>query len=832
MRVPLEWLADYVDYALSTDELAARLTMSGLNVEHIERPSAQWRDVIVGKVVHLEPHPRSRNPLNVARVDVGERHITVVTGAPNVHVGDTVPVVLVGGSLPHGADGTPVTIEAKPMAGITSEGMLGSARELGISNDHTGIYILPSDIPVGVPLASVMGGDVLDFETVSNRPDTLSIVGIAREVAAVTQQQLTLPDVTAIDGRVEWINEPSVELQIDVPDLCPRFSAVRIDGVRAVPSPAWLASRLEAAGQRSINLLVDLTNYVMLEYGQPMHAFDANRLQTRRIVVRLARADETVTTLDGAARALPPDAVVVSDGERAVSVAGVIGGAESEITDATTTLLLEAATWNAPNIRFTAKALGARTEASSRFEKGQQPESTVPAILRYLQLLAQISDGPLRVSRVSDCVARASEDRIVTMPLRDLERLVGIPIDAQVAAEQLSLLGFGVTIEDTGISATVPPWRRVDIEQSADLVEEVARLVGFDTLPATLPRRTMRPPTPEPRRLWQAVIRERLLSGGVNEITTHSLTSHAAMARVFSPNYRLASSDQLPWEALVPNPEGITERGAVLGPVTLQNPATTERQELRRSLLPSLLDVSSRNLKQTEERLAFFEIDRTFFRRHNDLPYERETLAIALSGARHIRTWAAPQAEQYTFYDLKGLLAAILHALRVRDWQAVPSNHPSLHPGRSASIRVAGREVAILGELHPEVARVFELESWPVLLAEVDLDALISAAGGTNVFQGLPRYPAAYRDLAAVVARDLPASRLLQVVEREGGDVLESSKIFDVYAGEQLPSDKKSIAVEMTFRSPRTTLTQDDVSTVMDRIVTGIKQQLGGVLRD
>jgi phenylalanyl-tRNA synthetase beta chain len=832
MRVPLDWLADYVDYELTTDELATRLTMTGLNVERIERPSAQWRDVIVGKVVQLEPHPRSRNPLNVAQVDVGERRITVVTGAPNLRAGDTVPVILVGGKLPHGPDGTPVTIESKPMAGITSEGMLGSARELGLSDDHTGIYILPPDALVGVPLATVMGGDVLDIETVSNRPDTLSIVGIAREVAAATQQQLTLPDVKAISGPVEWVDETSVELQIDVPDLCPRFSALRIDGVSAAPSPAWLASRLEAVGQRPINLLVDLTNYVMLEYGQPMHAFDASRLDTQRIVVRLARGGETLRTLDGVDRALPPDAVVVADGDRAISVAGIIGGEGSEITSNTTTLLLEAATWNAPNIRFTAKALGVRTEASSRFEKGQQPEATVPAILRYLQLLAQITDRPLRVSRLSDCLAREPEQRVVLMPLHDLDRLVGLPIDADTAAEQLSLLGFGVTIDERTISAVVPPWRRVDIEQSADLVEEVARLIGFDTLPATLPRRTMRPPAPEPKRWWQGVIRDRLLTGGANEITTHSLTSYAAMARLFSPGHRPETPDKSPWKDLIPNAKGIAERRAAEEPIKLQNPATTERQILRTTLLPSVLDVVSRNLKHTEERVAFFEIDRTFFQRQDDLPYERETLAIALSGTRHIRNWTEPQPGPHTFYDLKGLVEAILHALQVRDSEMVPSAHPALHPGRSASIRVAGREVGFLGELHPEVARTFELETWPVLVAELDLDTLIGAAAGTQLFQPLPRYPAAYRDLAAVVALDLPASRLLRIVNREGGDVLESAKIFDVYAGKQLPSDKKSIAVEMSFRSSQATLTQEDVSAVMDRIIGAIRQELGGTLRD
>jgi phenylalanyl-tRNA synthetase beta chain len=418
------------------------------------------------------------------------------------------------------------------------------------------------------------------------------------------------------------------------------------------------------------------------------------------------------------------------------------------------------------------------------------------------------------------------------MPLLDLDRLIGVPIDADTAAEQLSLLGFGVTVDDDAISAVVPPWRRVDIEQSADLVEEVARLVGFDSLPATLPHRTMRPPAPDLGRWWRGVVRDRLLSAGANEITTHSLTSHAAMACLFPSGRRSDSARQSPWKDLVPNADGILKRGASLEPVELRNPATTERQTLRLTLLPSVLDVVSRNLKHTEERLAFFELDRTFFARQGQLPYERETLAIALSGTRRVRFWADAQPGPYTFYDLKGLIETVLHALQIGDWETVPSRHPALHPGRSASICVAGHEVAILGELHPAVAKQLEIEHWPVLVAEVDLDTLIEAADASRLFQSLPRYPAAYRDLAAVVSRDLPASRLLRVVKREGGDVLESAKIFDVYAGDQLAADKKSIAVEMVFRSPQATLTQEDVTAVMNRIVAAIEAELGGSLRD
>ncbi len=832
MLVPLEWLSEYVDHGLTTDELAWRLTMIGLNVEGIHRPAAGWHDVFVGHIVALEPHPRSRNPLNVARVDLGDQAVTIVTGAPNVRLGDKVPTVLIGGRLPHGPGGEPMTIESKPMAGIVSEGMLCSARELGISDEHSGIYILPSDAPVGAPLGSVMGGDVLDVETVSNRPDTLSMIGIAREVAAATQQQLNLPAQPDSPQRIEWLPSDSTTLRIEVPELCPRFSAVKIEGAHAGESPAWLASRLTAAGQRPINLLVDLTNYVMLEMGQPMHAFDADRLTGEGIVVRRAVDGETLRTLDGVERTLTGDAVVVADGSRAVSLAGIIGGEESEITSETTTLLLEAATWVGPNIRATAKAHGIRTEASHRFERGQPPEATVPALLRFVELLSTLNAHPIRVSQVVDARADIPVETVVGMPLRDLDRLVGVPIDAETAAEHLSLLGFRVTLHDDRLDAVVPPWRRVDIEQSADLVEEVARAVGFDGLPATLPRRTMRPPRPDPAAAWKAALRDRLLSGGVTEITTHSLTSPASMERLLpadSPGRGLATSD---WSACIPNPLGVRERRASLEFVRLQNPASADRQVLRMSLLPSVLDVLTRNMRQTDERLSFFELDRTFFRRDEDLPYERETLAVALSGLRAPRSWANPQPGTFTFFDMKGLLAALLHEFQVRAWSVEPRNHPSLHPGRSAALLVDGHEMALFGELHPDVALNFEVSNFPVQVAEVDLDALIARASDVRVFSPLPRFPAAYRDIAAVVARDLPVSRLLELVEREGGADLESARIFDVYEGSQLPPDKKSVAIELAFRSPESTLTQDEVSAAMATIIESMRRELSATLRD
>ena len=833
MRVPVQWLADYVDVSMPVAELATQLTMAGLKVESIERIGEDWQDVIVGQVIEIELHPTSRTPLHVARVDVGGRIITSVTGASNVRPSDKVPVVPAGGVLPHGPDGRPTIMQAKPMAGIASEGMLASPRELGLSDDHSGILILPSEFPVGAHLRTFMGGDVLDIETNPNRPDTLSIIGIAREVAAITQQQLTLPDVEAIDDQIEWLDEESIPVVVEDPDLCPRYSALRIGGVQVQPSPFWLTDRLEAAGMRAINLLVDISNYVMLEWGQPTHAFDASRLHGPMIVIRRGREGESLTLIDGVDRVLGEQNLLIADRDRAVAVAGVMGGEESEITDRTETVILESATFDPSSVRRTAQTLGVRTEASSRFEKGLPPEQTVLAAQRYLQLLAQITGGPLRVARVSDVWVGPPQPRTVVMPMRDLDRLLGVRVSPDIAAEALSLLGFEVTERDDALVALVPFWRRVDVERSADLVEEVARLVGYDTVPSTLPRRTMEPAPPLPELYWEDVVRESLLCAGASEATTHSLTSLASMSRLLRQDADGRSPDwDEVWARLVANPAGVYEREALTLPVHLLNPATQDRQVLRLTLVPSLLDVAARNLKHTDERLAFFEIDRTFFRRPAGLPYERRTLALTLSGRRRPRTWQEPAPEPYSFFDLKGMLSGVLDSLQIDGWTVEAASHPALHPGRSAVIRLGGRDVAFLGELHPEVAETFDIEGRRVQVAEVDLDSLFARASDRRVFRPLPRYPAALRDLAVVVPQDVPAAEVMRVVREAGDALLESSQIFDAYQGDPLPAGAKSIAVALEFRAPGATLTQDEVGAVMDRIVHALSNELGATLRE
>lgn len=829
MKVPLSWLADYVDLELPVDELAHRLTMSGLKVEAIERVGENWDNIVIGQVVEIEPHPSSRNPLWVTKTDLGDRVETIVTGAPNVSLHDKVPVIPVGSFVPFGPEGEPMEIRPRPMAGITSQGMLASARELGISEAHEGIYILPQEAPVGTHLRTYMGDEILDIETNPNRPDTLSIIGIAREVAAITEQQVTLPDLDAPDPNVTVVDEPSISIEIEDPALCPRYTALRITGVGDGESPFWMQRRLEAAGMRPINTLVDITNYVMLEYGQPMHAFDAEELPEDRVVIRRARADEALVTLDGQERRLLPSDLVIADGERAIGIAGVMGGENSEIGEGTDAVLLESANFDPISVRRTAKRLDLRTEASSRFEKGLPPELTMMGARRYVQLLSQVGSSPLTIARIADEHSRLPSEREVRLPLRDLKRLLGIEIGRDEAAEILSRLGFDTSVSDGAIMATVPFWRRADIALAADLVEEVARIVGFDRIPATLPDHTVAPPSEAPTLYWEDLSRERLLSDSVSELVTHSLTSPAAMERLW---LTVPASGEAGWTGIVANPAGVYEHEALVEPVSLVNPPTRDRTVLRITLVPSLLDEVGRNLRHTDEHIAFFEIARTYFRRPADLPYERRTLAIAASGRRAHASWQDPEPAPYSFFDMKGLIAGVLETLGVCDWALEPVPHPALHPGRSAMVLLGIRDAGYIGEIHPLVAERFGVEGWPIQVAEIDLDTIFPHATDTHVFHPIPRHPAARRDIAVTVPRDTPAAEVMRVVREAGGDLLEEARIFDVYDGEQAGADAKSIAVALHFRAPGATLTQEDVSALMDRVLGALQSELRAGLRE
>lgn len=801
MRVPLSWLRDYVEAELPPAELAYRLTMSGSEVETIEEIGKDWERVFVGEVVDLRRHPQAES-LWLAEVDYREGRATVVTAATNLFVGARVPIVLPGGRLKNG-----VVVERRVFRGVASEGMVCSGDELGISPDRDSIYLLEPEAPIGMPLREYLGDVVLDVYVTPNRPDELSVIGIAREVAALTGARLRKPSPARPAGRRKA--EDYVTVEIADPDLCPRYVAAVVDGVTIGPSPGWLQRRLHYAGVRPISNVVDVTNYVMLEIGQPLHAFDHARLRGG-IVVRRARSGERLVTLDGVERVLDPEMLVIADQAGAVAVAGVMGGQDSEVGPETKTVVIEAATFKRQSVRRTSRELGLRTEASRRFERGLDPALAEAGALRAVELITRVADGEPADGLV-DVYPRPEAPRVISLSEDYVAGLLGRRFPRDEIARVLESLEFDVAESDEGLRVVVPSFRR-DVEHRADLAEEVARIVGYDAIPYTLPAGRLPEPILDPARPRVERVRSALVACGLQEVLTYSLVDPALPARLDS---------RAPWPS--PPPADGTLRVA--------NPMSAEQSALRTTLLGSLLETTRNNLRH-RERVAIFEIARVYLPPLAPLPTETLRLAISLAGARAPVAWNAP-AEPVDFFDLKGIVERVVGTLRV-DVQYEPADHPTFHPGRCAELRAATvgePTLGFLGQVHPHVAERFELAGQPVYAAELDLEALVRLA--RDEFQAVapPRYPGATVDVAAIVDEAVPHREVEEVIRAAGAPLLDRVVLFDVYRGAPVPPGRKSLAYSLTFRSPERTLTDQEVAEVHRRIEEALRQRLGAQIR-
>ena len=837
MKVSLNWLRDYVAIDLSPEALAERLTLSGTKVEAIEYVGAQWRDILVGRIARLEPHPDPAVSLQLAAVALGERgEQTVVTGAFNINVGDKVPFAGLGVTLPNG-----LTLKPRKLRGVVSEGMVLADDELGLGEDHAGIRILDPAAPEGRPLSEVLGDAIFDFEITPNRPDCLSVIGIAREVAAITGQELRLPQVRVAEGQTPV--EELLSVRVDDPVLCPRFTARVISGVTIGPSPEWMVTRLQAAGVRAINNVVDVTNYVMLEYGQPMHAYDGALLPGRALVVRHAYEGETLLTLDGQARLLSPEMLVIADGDdHGIGLAGVMGGANTEVSEATTVVALEVANWNPANTRRTSTRLGLRTEASGRYEKGLPPYLASVAADRAAALMAELAGGTVARGLI-DVGGAHEQQRTIVLPVAEPRRLLGMAIERDWMARALRPLGFTVREEPAdALTVTVPPWRD-DVAESADLVEEIARMIGYDKIPETLLRGGVPARELEHNFTWWRRLRSFLLACGLSEAVNHPLTGDAALERLRAPEAVEPgpfSEDEI--AALIPNAAAVTAAGATYGPIHLQNPLTPERDSMRSTLMAGLLDSVSLNLRNGVESVRFFELGRAYFPRvfHQPEParlpaLERRTLGIALAGLREPRTWDGSN-QALDFFDLKGIVEELMAYCGVPGYVIERQGHPLLHPGRAARLRLADRrgrpstELAVLGEVHPEVAARFDLRERALLL-ELDVDALAAAATAARGYEDISRYPAVYRDLAVVVPLSTPAGDVLRAVRQGGGKLLRSVGVFDVYTGEKIPADSKSIALSLVFQAPDHTLSEREIDGAFGNVQRRLQDAVGATFR-
>ena len=799
MKVPLSWLRAYVDVTLPPKELAHRLTMAGLEAGGMTVIGGSWDNVFVGHVVSVEPHPNA-DRLTLPTVDWGGGQTTVVCGAPNVAAGQRIAFAKVGARLVHPETGRLETLKAARIRGVVSEGMVCSERELGLGEDHTGIVVLDEAAPVGMPLAEHLGDVVLDLEVTANRPDWLSVLGIAHEVAALTGGSVREPEIGYPETGPPI--ESQVTITVDAPDLAPRYTASLITGVRVGPSPQWMQDRLLKAGQRPINNLVDVTNYVMLEYGQPLHAFDYDTLEDKTIRVRRAAVGETLVTLDGETRRLSPDMLVIADAHRPTGLAGIMGGANTEMTEATTAVLLESANFNATNSRRTSTALKLRTEASIRFERNLNPELAPIALRRATQLIQELAGGQV-AQGIIDLYPGKQEHPPVRLTMERVEKVLGVRFSQEEAERVLTSLGFQYERHaDASLSVSVPYWRS-DITIEDDLVEELARITGYEAIPTTFLSRSIPPRQPQPARELRERVKDLLVAAEMQEVISYALTSHETLEKA---------------DALRNQME----------PLRVANPMNPEQEYLRTTLRGSLLNTLAANQRFGQSGLRLFEVGRVYHPRPGDLPEEREMAIGVLWGERSPLTWAG-QAGETDFFDGKGVVETLLAALNVQG-EFGAATDPLLHPGRTAAVVVAGQQVGIVGEVRPEALEGFGVAGGPVAMFELDLERLLPLLPQQSQrFVPLARFPGSYRDIALLVDTDVPAARLEAIIRRHA--LVESVTVFDVYTGPGVPQGKCSLAFRIHFQSPRETLTTQAINAAQEEILRDLEHETGARLR-
>jgi len=805
MKVSLKWLRDYVDIKLDPEELAERLTMSGLEGKSIQTIGGAWDNVVIGEVIALNPHPNA-DRLKLATVDLGTEQVTTVCGAPNIGLGQRVPFAHIGARLIDAHTEEAILLKPAKIRGVASEGMVCSEKELGISDSHEGILVLSPEAPIGAPLSAYLGDVIFDLDVTPNRPDCLSVIGIAREIAALTGEPLRLSPIHYEE--LEKSVDSFASVDIVEPDLCPRYCASLITGIKIAPSPSWLQQRLNSCGMRPINNVVDVTNYVMLEYGQPLHAFDYHNLKGRQIIVRRAGDGETITTLDGSERTLNPDILVIADKEEAVAVAGIMGGLASEVTDKADTILLESANFNQAAIRRGCNHLRVQSEASIRFDKGLNSELPLLPLRRATQLLLELASG--RAAKgIIDVYAGKSEPKLILLTTREVERLSGLKINIDGILKVLKALGFECQETNSGsqISVSVPYWRS-DIKCSADLVEEVVRIIGYEKIPITrlgspLPQQKSKLSPSAQQSNLKEKLRNILTGFGFQEILTYSLVSLEKLQKL-SPKLELK-----------------------IPPLKVANPMTREQEYLRTSLRSGLLATLSHNQKFEQAGIRLFEIGKAFLPQGKDLPEEREMLCAVLSGSRAELSWQADK-EPLDFFDAKGMVENLLNQLGLKASFDIGDDE-ILFPGRGANIIVEDDKVGIVGDVHPRVAQTFELSN-TICLIEIDLEKLLAKITGIKEYQPIPRFPSVTRDIALVVDEQVSYRRAEEIIQ--SFPLVTQITLFDLYRGKQIAEGKKSFAIRIVYQSPSYTLTDEEVDQTQGQMLARLHQELGANLRD
>lgn len=800
MKVPLSWLQTYVDVTIPSEELAARLTMAGLETTNATPLGRNWENVLVGQVVSVDPHPNA-DRLRLATVDIGNESISVVCGAPNLTEGQRVAFARLGARLTHPTTGALETLKPAQIRGVVSEGMICSKRELGMGEDHTEILVLDNTAPIGVPLAQYMGDLILEIDVTPNRPDWLSIIGIAHEVAALTGNSMSEPKIEYEESGPP-INT-IINITVEAPDLAPRYTATLITGVCVGPSPQWLQDRLIKAGQRPINNVVDVTNYVMLEYGQPLHPFDLDRLGNQTVKVRRAKTGETLVTLDGATRKLSTEMLIIADASQPVGLAGVMGGEESEVTSTTKSILLESANFKPSNIRTTSSAMKLRSEASIRFERNLNPELAPFGLRRATQLIKEIAGGQV-AKGIIDLYPGKKRASPVIITTHRVEKVLGTLMPLEDICRILTSLGFEYKQKSNSSLLVAIPYWRSDITIEDDLIEELARISGYDSIPTTALSHPIPPQDPQPQRELRERLRDILVQSGMQEVISYALTSYEALH-----------------EAI-----GISEDTK---PIRIANPMSSDHEYLRTTLRSSILSTLALNQRFGQTSLKLFEIGRVYHQIRDDLPNEKEIAIGILWGTRSPLTWTGEPGKT-DFFDAKGVVEAILDELKVSgDFNSAAN--PLFKSGRSATVSIKGQEIGIVGEVQTTILEKFDISGECVEIFELDIELLLkSLTDESYQYVSLPRFPGSFRDIALHVDKDIPASRLELIIQNH--ELVENVTVFDVYTGESIPHGKRSLALRIHFQSRDRTLTTTEVNTAQELIVKSLEHETGAQIRD
>ena len=790
MKVPYNWIKDYVDINVTPVELGDKLTLTGSQLEEVIMQGDNIKNIVVCHIEEIKKHPDA-DRLSVCQVNIGSEVIQIVTAATNMKEGDNVPVALHKAILADGAE-----IKKGKMRGEVSNGMFCSEEELGIAGDEpiVGLMILPEDAPIGMDIKEYLGLNkaILDFDITSNRPDCLSMVGMARESAAALGLTYKMPDmrykVTCSDN-VE--NELSVEVNSD---KCRRYMARKIKNVKIEPSPKWMQERLLEAGVRPINNIVDITNFVMLEIGEPMHAFDRREITTNKIVVANAKDSEKFTTLDEVERTLTSDFICIKDTDKTVALAGIMGGLDSEIKEDTTEVIFECANFDGTNIRVNSKSLNLRTESSGRFEKDIDPNLAEEAMNRACLLINELKAGDVCTGTI-DVYNKVKETGYLEVSVNWINKFLGTDISNEEMKKALDAVDLKTEIDGDTLKITVPTFR-IDIAIKQDIAEEVARIYGYDKIPTTIVEVTPSRENKHKNEILREMVMEALFASGINQSISYSFVSPKVLDKI-----------------------RVAEDSSLRDMIKIKNPLGEDFSVMRTSTIPSMMESLGRNYSRNNDYAKLFEIGKVYIKAEGEkLPVEKNVLTIGIYG-------------DCDFYHLKGVVENVIDSIGIKKAKYIrESENESFHPGKTAAISLRGNKVGVFGEIHPDVLENYDIET-PCFIAEIDLDSLYQASNTTKKYTPIAKFPAATRDIAIVVDESTLAGDVEDTINKSGGNLVEKISLFDIYRGAQIEKGKKSMAYAIVYRDPQKSLTDKDVNKVHDRILQNLEKNLGAELR-